>query len=181
MTAAFTSTNPCGLDGIDFVELAGPDPDALHRLLVGFGFARTMHHPRRAIDLYQQHDITMLLHRGPGFATRFAAAHGPAITGMGWRTSDAAAAAAAAVSRGARPSRSPRTMPAASSVCRWREITERCWGNSAAIAPTSLGPATRSARTIARRAGSVTARRNGPSSSSTKRAAARSRDIIGAS
>ncbi|MBP8807856.1 MAG: 4-hydroxyphenylpyruvate dioxygenase [Kofleriaceae bacterium] len=103
MTAAFTSTNPCGLDGIDFVELAGPEPDALHRLLVGFGFARTMHHPRRAIDLYQQHDITMLLHRGPGFATRFAAAHGPAITGMGWRTSDAAAAAAAAVSRGARP------------------------------------------------------------------------------
>jgi 4-hydroxyphenylpyruvate dioxygenase len=27
-----------------------------------------MRHPRRAIDLYQQHDITMLLNRGPGFA-----------------------------------------------------------------------------------------------------------------
>lgn len=103
MTDAVTSTNPCGLTGIDFVELAGPDPDALHRLLLAFGFSRTRQHPGRAIDLYEQHDITFLLHRGPGFAARFAATHGPAITGMGWRAADATVAAASAVARGARP------------------------------------------------------------------------------
>jgi 4-hydroxyphenylpyruvate dioxygenase len=94
-------TNPCGLDGIDFVELAGPDPEALHRLLLGFGFSRTLHHPRRQIDVYQQHDITFLLHRGDGAAARFASEHGPCIPGMGWRVADAAAAAATAVARGA--------------------------------------------------------------------------------
>jgi 4-hydroxyphenylpyruvate dioxygenase len=94
--------NPCGLDGIDFVELAGPDPEALHRLLLAFGFSRTMHHPRRQIDVYQQHDITFLLHRGNGAAARFAAEHGPCIPGMGWRVLDGAGGAATAVARGAR-------------------------------------------------------------------------------
>lgn len=97
------AANPCGLDGIDFVELAGPDPEALHRLLVGFGFSRTMHHPRRQIDLYQQHDIAFLLHRGEGAAARFARLHGPSIPGMGWRVADATVAAASAIARGARP------------------------------------------------------------------------------
>ncbi|HVV88411.1 MAG TPA: 4-hydroxyphenylpyruvate dioxygenase [Kofleriaceae bacterium] len=95
------ATNPCGLDGIDFVELAGPDPDALHRLLLAFGCSRTMRHAARAIDLYQQHDLTFLLHRGDGAAARFAGLHGPSIPGMGWRVRDAAAALAAAVTRGA--------------------------------------------------------------------------------
>ena len=114
MTAAATTAagapgvvsdaNPLGLDGIDFVELAGPDPDALDRLLLGFGFSRTQYHPRLAIDLYEQHDITFLVHRGDGAAARFARAHGPSIPGMGWRVSNAAEAAATALERGARPS-----------------------------------------------------------------------------
>jgi 4-hydroxyphenylpyruvate dioxygenase len=103
-TAALDSHNPIGLDGIEFVELAGPDPDALHRLLLAFGFSRTMRHAARAIDLYEQHDIRFLLHREPGgFAGAFARAHGPCIPAMGWRVKDARAGAAAALARGARP------------------------------------------------------------------------------
>jgi 4-hydroxyphenylpyruvate dioxygenase len=95
-------TNPLGLEGIDFVELAGPEPDRLHRLLVGFGFSRTMTHATRALDLYQQGDITFLLHRDDdGFAAGFATEHGPCIPAMGWRVPDADAAAQVASARGA--------------------------------------------------------------------------------
>ncbi len=102
MTTA-TTTNPCSLEGIDFVELAGPEPEQLHRLLLAFGFSRTMTHPERGVDLYQQGDMTFLLHHSPaGFAARFAAEHGPCIPAMGWRTPDSDAAAQIAASRGAR-------------------------------------------------------------------------------
>jgi len=46
------ATNPVGLRGIDFVELVGPDPEMLHRLLQAFGFSRVMRHQTKAIDLY---------------------------------------------------------------------------------------------------------------------------------
>ena len=96
-----TATNPCGLEGIDFVELAGPEPDRLHRLLLGFGFSRTMTHATRALDLYQQGAMTFLLHRDDqGFAARFAAEHGPCIPAMGWRVPDADASAQIAAARG---------------------------------------------------------------------------------
>jgi 4-hydroxyphenylpyruvate dioxygenase-like putative hemolysin len=102
MTASLA--NPCDLRGLAFIELAGPDPDALHRLLTGFGFSRTMRHERRAVDLYQQGDIALLLDRATdGFAARFTAAHGPCICAMGWKVGDAATAATTAVTRGARP------------------------------------------------------------------------------
>lgn len=97
-----STINPCDLEGIDFVELAGPEPDRLHRLLVAFGFSRTKHHPERGLDLYQQGDMTFLLHRADsGFAARFAREHGPCIPAMGWRVADADAAAQIAAARGA--------------------------------------------------------------------------------
>ncbi|KAB2896376.1 MAG: 4-hydroxyphenylpyruvate dioxygenase [Kofleriaceae bacterium] len=96
------ATNPCALEGIDFVELAGPEPDRLHRLLVAFGFSRTQHHPERGLDLYEQGDMTFLLHRADGgHAARFAREHGPCIPAMGWRVADADAAAQIAAARGA--------------------------------------------------------------------------------
>ena len=83
-------TNPLGLDGIDFVEVAGPDPEMLHRLLLAFGFSRTLRHAERPVDLYEQHDIKFLLSRDPdGHAGRFARLHGPSIVSMGWRCLDA--------------------------------------------------------------------------------------------
>ena len=98
--------NPTGLVGIDFVELASPDPDALHRLLIAFGFSRTMRHAVRDVDLYEQHDIAFLLNREPAsLAGSFSRAHGPSISAMGWRFVSPEAALEGATGRGARPCR----------------------------------------------------------------------------
>jgi 4-hydroxyphenylpyruvate dioxygenase len=97
-----TKDNPLGLEGIDFVEFASPDPEALHRLFVDFGFSRELRHVTRAVDVYVQNDIRFLLNREPSsFGAGFAREHGPSICAMGWRVSDANAAAKAAELRGA--------------------------------------------------------------------------------
>lgn len=97
-----STANPAGLDGIEFVEFVSPDPARLHALFTAFGFSRVMRHATRAVDLYRQGDITLLLNREPGsFAARFGAVHGPAISSMGWRVRDAREALAATVARGA--------------------------------------------------------------------------------
>ena len=98
-----SAVNPCGLRGLSFMILASPDPDSLHRLFLAFGFSRTMRHHARPLDLYEQGDIRLVLDRGgSGFNAKFAAEHGPCISAMGWRATDAIAAAATAVQRGAR-------------------------------------------------------------------------------
>jgi len=95
-------SNPCGLRGLAFVEIAGPDPNALRLLLLAFGFSRTLQHTTRTIDVYEQRDIYILLNRSvTGHAARFAATHGPCICALGWRTADARLAVRAATSRGA--------------------------------------------------------------------------------
>ena len=97
-----STSNPCGLRGLAFLELAAPDPAAIHRMLLAFGFSRTMRHASRPVDLYEQGEIRLLLHRGPeGFAGTFTAAHGPCICAMGWEARDAVAAATIAIQRGA--------------------------------------------------------------------------------
>jgi 4-hydroxyphenylpyruvate dioxygenase len=94
--------NPLGLDGIEFVEFASPDPEALHRLFLAFGFSRTMRHHDKAIDLYEQGDIHFLLNREPkSFAASFASQHGPSICSMGWRVLDASSAVEVGKARGA--------------------------------------------------------------------------------
>ena len=96
--------NPCDLRGLAFLELAGPDPAAIHRLLLTFGFSRTMHHVERRVDLYEQGEIRLLLDSSPtGFSARFAAAHGPCISAMGLEVANATAAVDAATARGGRP------------------------------------------------------------------------------
>ena len=97
------TSNPTGLRGIDFVELASPDSAALARLLRAFGFTHTMSHATRAVDLYTQEDITFLVNREPdSFAASFAGAHGPSICSMGWRFDDPRIGEHIAVERGAR-------------------------------------------------------------------------------
>jgi 4-hydroxyphenylpyruvate dioxygenase len=95
-------SNPCGLRGLAFIELTGPDPDQLHRLLLAFGFSRTMRHRRLPIDLYEQHAIRILINRGHGFAGAFAEDHGPSICSIGLSTDNATWAAITAAERGAR-------------------------------------------------------------------------------
>lgn len=111
--------NPAGLDGIEFVEFVSPDPARLHALFTAFGFSRVMRHATRALDLYRQGDITVLVNREPGsFAASFTALHGPAISSMGWRVKNAADAFGAVTSRGAKAatasdlSRGDRPVPA---------------------------------------------------------------------
>lgn len=97
-----TMFNPCGLRGLAFLVLASPDPDQLHRLLLAFGFSRTMRHADRALDLYEQGEIRLLIDRTyGGFSARFTAAHGPCISAMGWHAADASMAQATAIMRGA--------------------------------------------------------------------------------
>lgn len=103
-TPAPTPENPLGLRGIEFVELAGPEPRRLERLLRGFGFSRLMRHADRDIAYWRQHDIHFLVNAAPGtFAASFQRAHGPCIASMGWRVDDADRAFALALERGARP------------------------------------------------------------------------------
>lgn len=98
-----SSQNPCGLDGIEFVEFVSPEPEKLDALFKGFGLSKTMRHASRPVDLYQQGDITFLVNREPAsFAAQFGKLHGPSICAMGWRVKDAKAALREAVTRGAR-------------------------------------------------------------------------------
>ena len=101
-----STANPAGLDGIEFVEFVSDDPARLHALFTAFGFSRVMRHAERAVDLYRQGDITLLLNREPGsFAARFGAVHGPSISSMGWRVRDAGDALGATLARGATAAR----------------------------------------------------------------------------
>lgn len=107
-TSPTLGVNHLGLNGIEFVEFASPDPTRLHALFLEFGFSRVMQHASLPIDLYAQHDIVFLLNRDPNsFAGRFAATHGPSIASMGWRVFDAKKALDTATGRGARAAESP--------------------------------------------------------------------------
>ena len=96
--------NPAGTDGFEFVEFASPEPQALRDLFGRMGFALTARHRDRAVELWQQGDITYVLNDEPGsHARRFVAEHGPCAPAMGWRVVDAAHAFAHAVAHGATP------------------------------------------------------------------------------
>ncbi len=93
--------NPCGVLGIEMIEFASSEPEALHALFLSLGFSRTMRHRAAAIDLYEQNEIRLLLNReSDSFGGYFARAHGPSICSMGWRVSDATNARAQAQARG---------------------------------------------------------------------------------
>ena len=94
--------NPLGLEGIDFVEFASPEPQALHRTFLDFGFSRVARHVTRSVDLYVQNDIRFLLNCEPGSrGAGFARQHGPSIASMGWRVKDSSRAIEVAAQRGA--------------------------------------------------------------------------------
>ena len=95
--------NPIGLDGIDFVEFAGPRPEELEALFNRFGFAKVGRHKTKKVDLFRQGDVTFVLNHETGtFGDRFQKAHGPSICAMAFRVKDAKAAYQSAKARGAR-------------------------------------------------------------------------------
>ncbi len=100
--AAITDENPAGTDGFEFVEFAHPEPTELRELFAKMGFAKTAQHKTKAIELWQQGDVTYVLNAEAGsFAAEFVELHGPCAPSMAWRVVDAQKALEHAVSKGA--------------------------------------------------------------------------------
>ncbi|MFN3576363.1 MAG: 4-hydroxyphenylpyruvate dioxygenase [Tabrizicola sp.] len=102
--AVISAENPAGTDGFEFVEFAHPNPDELRALFTRMGYSLTARHRSKAVELWQQGDITYILNDEPGsHARRFVDEHGPCAPAMGWRVADAAHAFSHAVKNGAQP------------------------------------------------------------------------------
>ena len=102
--AEITDQNPAGTDGFEFVEFAHEDPEALRETFRRQGYAHVANHKTKAVELWQQGDITYVINAEPGsHAMRFVAEHGPCAPSMAWRVVDARHAYEHAVSKGAEP------------------------------------------------------------------------------
>ena len=102
--ATISPANPAGTDGFEFVEFAHPNPEEARALFTRMGFECVARHRTKAVELWQQGDITYVLTDEPGsHARRFAEDHGPCAPAMGWRVVDAQQAFAHAVQNGATP------------------------------------------------------------------------------
>jgi 4-hydroxyphenylpyruvate dioxygenase len=100
--AVISAENPAGTDGFEFVEFAHPEPQVLRDVFARMGYTLTARHKTKAIELWQQGDITYVLNDEPGsHARRFVEAHGPCAPSMGWRVVDAGHTLAHAAARGA--------------------------------------------------------------------------------
>ncbi len=106
--ATISDQNPAGTDGFEFVEFAHPEPEALRTLFAQMGYAHVATHRTKAIELWQQGDITYILNAEPdSHAARFIEEHGPCAPAMGWRVVDADHAFRHAVAKGAEPYEGP--------------------------------------------------------------------------
>jgi len=102
--ATISAENPAGTDGFEFVEFAHPDPDALRALFAKMGYVHTATHKTKAVELWQQGDITYVINDEPtSHGRRFVEAHGPCAPAMAWRVADAQHAFDHAVRMGAEP------------------------------------------------------------------------------
>jgi len=100
--ATITLENPAGTDGFEFVEFAHPDPNELRTLFAKMGYTHTATHKSKAVELWQQGDITYVINAEPGsHAASFIEEHGPCAPAMAWRVVDAEKALAHAIENGA--------------------------------------------------------------------------------
>jgi 4-hydroxyphenylpyruvate dioxygenase len=117
-TKTASATNPLGMRGLSFVELAcAPQTSTtISSLFSALGFSRTHRHRARAVHAFRQGAIELLLSEEPrSHAHAFAAAHGPSISALGLAFDDPREAFAAALRRGASAydgSRGPATFDA---------------------------------------------------------------------
>ncbi len=96
--------NLMGLNGFEFVEFTGPDPDALADLFTKLGFAHVATHRSKNVRRYVQGDINFILNMEPdGQAAKFREERGPSANAMAFRVADAHKALELAVERGATP------------------------------------------------------------------------------
>ena len=81
--ATISTENPAGTDGFEFVEFAHPEPEKLRALFQRMGYTLTARHRSRAVELWQQGDITYVLNDEAGsHARRFVEQHGPCAPSM---------------------------------------------------------------------------------------------------
>jgi 4-hydroxyphenylpyruvate dioxygenase len=96
--------NLMGLDGFEFVEFTGPDPDALADLFNRMGFTHIGNHRSKNVRRYTQGDINFILNMEPdGQAAKFREERGPSANAMAFRVADAHKALELAIERGATP------------------------------------------------------------------------------
>lgn len=109
--ARITSDNKMGTDGFAFVEFAHPDPEELHRLFRLMGFSQVARHRTKAVSVWRQGGVDLLVNGEPdGHARAFVAAHGPCAPSMGFRVVDADHALRRAVELGASAAGSGKTL-----------------------------------------------------------------------
>lgn len=102
--ATISDENPAGTDGFEFVEFAHPEPEKLREAFARMGYVHTATHKTKAVELWQQGDITYVLNDEPGSHARgFVEEHGPCAPSMAWRVVDSHHAFSYAVSKGAEP------------------------------------------------------------------------------
>jgi 4-hydroxyphenylpyruvate dioxygenase len=94
--------NPIGLDGVEFIEYATAQPQALGHVLERMGFRPVARHRSREVLLYRQGDTNIVVNAHPRDAD--GATHGeatPAISAIALRVRDARAAYRYVLERGA--------------------------------------------------------------------------------
>lgn len=96
--------NPCGLQGCDFIEFAGPKAEDLHETFKKLGFIVTGTHKSKKIYFYKQGNVKFIVNEEEeSFAQDFKDAHGASACAMGLKTQDAQKAFETAVKRGGTP------------------------------------------------------------------------------
>ncbi len=108
--ALFSSPPLPALSGISFIEFAVDEAAAaaLGALLLQLGFRRVGQHRSKAVVLYRQGDVHLIVNAQPdSFARERFDAHGASVCALGLRTDDPEAAAERAVAMRSQPHHSP--------------------------------------------------------------------------
>ncbi|MGN6377157.1 MAG: 4-hydroxyphenylpyruvate dioxygenase, partial [Sphingomonas sp.] len=82
--------NPMGLNGFEFVEFTGPDPQALADLFEKMGYPHPATHNTNTVRPYSQAQITFRINmEATGQVAGFREQHGPSANAMACRVADA--------------------------------------------------------------------------------------------
>jgi 4-hydroxyphenylpyruvate dioxygenase len=104
MNQASLTTNPLGIDGIEYVEYATSEPQSFGAALERLGFAAVARHRSREIVLYRAGPMNIIVNADPSVAPREDdASTAPRLKAFALRVRDAAAAYSHCIDRGAWP------------------------------------------------------------------------------
>lgn len=88
--------------GLEFIELATRQPDAVAEFLQAMGFVACAHHRSKAVTLFRQGAINLLINATVGsFASDYADALGTSVCALALRTPNASSAYQSLLARGA--------------------------------------------------------------------------------